>query len=108
MSDIPEIQVADVPADTVLLDVREDDEWTAGHAPDAVHIPMSTIGDRLDDLPQGEPIHVVCRSGGRSGRVTEYLTAQGRDAVNVAGGMTAWAAAGRSVIADEGRTPEII
>lgn len=108
MSAIPEIQVSDVPADAVLLDVREDDEWAAGHAPDAVHIPMTTVADRLADLPQGGPIHVVCRSGGRSSRVTEYLTAQGRDAVNVSGGMTAWAAAGRPVTADEGRTPAII
>lgn len=108
MSAIPEIQVSDVPADAVLLDVREDHEWAAGHAPDAVHVPMATIADRLADLPEGAPIHVVCKSGGRSSRVTEYLQAQGRDAVNVAGGMTAWAAAGKPVVADEGRSPEII
>ena len=53
---IPEVTVAEVPADAVLLDVREDDEWTAGHAPGAVHVPMTTLAERLDQVPDGEPV----------------------------------------------------
>ena len=53
----------------ILLDVREDDEWAAGHAPEAVHVPMSQFLSRLDDVPEG-PLAVVCRVGGRSAQVT--------------------------------------
>lgn len=104
----PEVAVTDVPDDAVLLDVREGDEWAAGHAPGAVHIPMTTIADNLDEVPEGSPIYVVCRSGGRSARATAYLNASGWDAVNVAGGMSAWVAAARPLAADGGRAPEII
>ncbi|GGM10741.1 rhodanese-like domain-containing protein [Nakamurella endophytica] len=108
-SGLPETDVAHLPADAVLLDVREDDEWVAGHAPGAVHLPMTELAGRLDEVPDGSPVYVVCRSGGRSARVTEYLNGNGWDAVNVAGGMTAWAAAGRPLVADgpEGTTPSI-
>lgn len=104
---IPEIGLSGLPADAVLLDVREDDEWIAGHAPGAVHVPMTTLADRLDEVPEGDPIYVVCRSGGRSARVTAYLNVNGWDAINVAGGMLEWARAGRPIEAATG-TPEII
>lgn len=106
--DVPEVAVTDVPDDAVLLDVREDDEWAAGHVPGAAHLPMTTLAEHLDDVPEGSPIYLVCRSGGRSSRATQYLNANGWDAVNVAGGMTAWAAAGRPLEAAAGATPEII
>lgn len=96
---VPAVTVTDVPAGTTLLDVREDDEWVAGHAPGAVHVPMSAFLERLDQVPDG-PLAVVCRVGGRSAQVTAYLVGQGRDAVNVTGGMLAWEAAGRPVVAD--------
>jgi len=51
---IPEVAVADVPADAVLLDVRENDEWAAGRAPGAVHVPMTEIAQRLDEVPEGD------------------------------------------------------
>jgi rhodanese-related sulfurtransferase len=104
----PEIAVTELPADAVLLDVREDDEWQAGHAPQAVHIPMGEIADRLDEIPEASPLYVVCRSGGRSARVTQYLNASGWDAVNVAGGMTGWARAGRSMESGTGAPPTVI
>ena len=104
----PELPAADLPADAVLLDVREDDEWQAGHAPDAVHIPMTELADRLDDLPEATPLYVICRSGGRSARVTGYLNANGWDAVNVAGGMGAWSAAGRPMTSETDGEPEVI
>lgn len=98
----------DLPADAVVLDVREDDEWQAGHAVGAVHIPMTELAERLDDVPEGDPLYVICRSGGRSARVAAYLNANGWDAVNVVGGMGAWQAAGRPMAADGGRVPEVI
>ena len=68
-SSIPEVSIAELPPDAVLLDVREDDEWAAGRAPGAVHIPMTELAQRLDEVPDGDPVYVICRSGGRSARV---------------------------------------
>ena len=103
---VPEVQPEDLPAalpapTAALLDVREADEWAAGHAPGARHIPMNEVPQRLDELPEADQIYVVCRSGGRSARVTSYLNANGWDAVNVARGMNGWAAIGRPVVSDE-------
>jgi rhodanese-related sulfurtransferase len=85
-----------------LLDVREDDEWQAGHAEGALHIPISDFVARYGELTEAAPqdgrVHVICRSGGRSAQVAMYLVQQGIDAVNVDGGMQVWAAAGRPVV----------
>lgn len=80
----------------VLLDVREPDEWASGHAPGAVHVPMGRLTP--DNLPDGRPVYVICRSGNRSCRVAEVLTASGIDARNVSGGMIAWSGAGLPVV----------
>lgn len=101
------VAVADLPADAPMLDVREADEWAAGHAPTAQHLPMSELAGRMEELPDDDPLYVVCRSGGRSARVVAYLAHQGYPAVNVAGGMQAWSAQGRTVVADAG-TPQIL
>ena len=105
---IPEVSIGELPPDAVLLDVREDDEWAAGRAPGAVHVPMTQLAERLEEIPDGDPVYVICRSGGRSARVTAYLNSQGWDSVNVAGGMGRWAAAGKQLVADGDATPEII
>lgn len=105
---VPVVAVNDLPADAVLLDVREPDEWAAGHAPDAHHLPMGEVATRLDEVPATDPVYVVCRSGARSARVVAFLTQQGRSAVNVEGGMQAWAAAGRPVVADGDAEPDVI
>ena len=98
-----------VPAGARLVDVREPNEWAAGRAPDAVHLPMSQITGRLDELPADQdPLYVICRVGGRSAQVTEFLVAQGYPAVNVDGGMLAWVAAGRPLVNDGVGTPEIV
>lgn len=95
-----------------LLDVREDDEWQAGHAEGALHLPMSEFTARFGELtervPDGGRINVICRSGGRSAQVTAYLVQQGLDAVNVDGGMQAWEAAGRPVVAADGAPGAVI
>lgn len=112
-SEIPTVAISDLPKDGVaLLDVREDDEWAAGHAPGAKHIPLGELPDRvseLADFPEDSPVYVVCRSGGRSARASAWLNASGWDAVNVAGGMKEWHASGRSVVAERpDAEPEIL
>jgi rhodanese-related sulfurtransferase len=105
---VPAVSVADLPADAALLDVRESDEWAAGHAPNAQHLPMSELTGRIAELPDADPLYVVCRSGGRSARVVAFLAGQGYPAVNVEGGMQSWAAQGRDVVAEGGSAPQII
>ncbi len=105
---VPSVTPQDVPADGVLLDVREDDEWAAGHAPQAVHVPMGQVPQCLGDIPEGGTVHVICRSGGRSAQVTAYLNQAGWEAVNVDGGMRGWAAAGRPMEAPPGAAPQVI
>lgn len=92
----------------VLLDVREQEEWDAGHAPAARHVAMSTISGRADEIPNDRLIVCVCRSGGRSGAVTEALVNGGWKAANLAGGMQAWAAAGLPVVDDAGRPGQVV
>jgi rhodanese-related sulfurtransferase len=97
-----EIPAASVPDGAWLLDVREDDEWTAGHAPGATHIPLGQLSARSAEVPQDTTIYVICRSGARSARAAFALSGAGWTAVNVAGGMQDWAAAGRPMTADSG------
>ena len=105
---VPEVSVAELPPDAAMLDVRESDEWAAGRAPGATHLPMSELTGRMGELPDNDPLYVVCRSGGRSARVVAYLAGQGYPAVNVAGGMQAWARQGREIVADGGGEPKIV
>ena len=90
-----------------LLDVREEHEWNAGHAPDAHWIPMSRFGEHVDELPASERILVICRSGARSATVTEALRDAGYDAVNVEGGMLAWQSAEGVLVAEGDAPPRI-
>jgi rhodanese-related sulfurtransferase len=91
----------------LLLDVRQPDEWDAGHAPGATLIPLRQVPERLAELPRDRRIVAICRSGARSGRATDFLVAQGFDAVNLAGGMKAWATEGFTVETDDG-TPGVV
>ena len=104
---VPTVSVSELPEDAVLLDVREDDEWVHGHAAGATHIPMGEVPPRLDELPEADPLYVICRSGGRSARVAAWLNQNGFDAVNVAGGMGEWEAAGRPLVSETGQPPFI-
>ncbi|MBN4927420.1 rhodanese-like domain-containing protein [Hoyosella rhizosphaerae] len=103
MHSIPVTSVPDPAADrVVVVDVREQDEWDKGHAPGAVHIPMADIPARLDELDPDDELFIVCRSGGRSFRVIQWLNTVGYDATNVTGGMVAWQKAGRTVVDSAG------
>ncbi len=104
---VPEVLSADLPAGVFLLDVREDDEWTAGHAPDAVHVRLGDLSARVDELPRDREVYVICRSGARSAYATQGLTAGGLNAINVADGMTGWAVAGRPMISEDGAEPHV-
>ena len=79
-----------VEAGAFMLDVREDDEWEAGHAPVAVHMPMGLVVERVDEIPTDRTVVCVCRVGGRSGSVATALAEAGFDVHNIAGGMPAW------------------
>ena len=96
----PEEAMALVADGTILIDVREQDEWDSGHAPDARLVPLSQLQDRIGELPENQRFLVVCHSGMRSMRATAYLRSDGFDAVNVSGGMVAWSAAGGALSAN--------
>jgi rhodanese-related sulfurtransferase len=100
-----EVPAVSVPDGAWLLDVREDDELAAGHAPGATHIPLGELGTRAAEVPRDTTIYVICRSGARSARAAFALVGSGWDAVNVAGGMQDWAAAGRPMTTDSGSDP---
>jgi rhodanese-related sulfurtransferase len=96
---VPAISPADLPARLadgwMLLDVREDDEWDAGRIPGSTHIPLSQLLARLDEVE--DRVVCVCAVGARSARVTAYLNGQGREALNLDGGLYGWAAGGHPV-----------
>ena len=97
------MSVADVPPDAFVLDVREDDEWVAGHAPGALHVPMMEIPARADEVPTDRDVVVVCRVGQRSAQVVAYLRQSGwENVINLDGGMASWDAAGRPMVSEDG------
>lgn len=101
--DIEQIDVAGLPDDftdvddRVLLDVREDYEWAAGHVRGALHIPLDDVPARLDEVDPDRELLVICRTSGRSFRLLQYLAMRGIDGTCVTGGMVAWEAAGKPV-----------
>jgi rhodanese-related sulfurtransferase len=107
-AEVPEVDVRSLPGDGFLLDVREDEEWVAGHVDSAVHIGMGQLLEQIDEVPRDRAVAVICRSGGRSAQVVRYLRASGYDAVNVLGGMQAWQAAGLPFVSDDGTPPRVI
>lgn len=102
---VPEIEVSGIPAGAHLLDVREPVEWASGHIDGAQHIPMNDVPARIAEIPEHENLIIVCKGGGRSAQVTAYLNQQGRAATNLAGGMLAWAGAGKPMVADGDEDP---
>ncbi len=97
-----------VDAGALLLDVRELDEWQAGHAPDAQFSPLGELEARAGELARDRRVVAICRSGARSARATMFLRAQGLDVVNLTGGMRAWAANGLGVVTDTGAAGTVI
>ena len=110
--DVPQVNADDgaklVESGAFLLDVREPNEWVAGHAAAAAHIPLRQVPARTTEVPRDGTVVVICRVGGRSNQAAAFLRAQGYDAVNLAGGMQAWAASGLDVITDDGDSGQVI
>ncbi len=115
MFELPTVTLDDLSAHlargAVLLDVREDEEWAAGHIDDAVHVPMNSVPRALAAQPDlvdaATPVVVICKMGGRSAQVTRWLRDQGYDAYNLEGGMLAWAGAHRPMTSGDGSTPYV-
>ncbi|MFZ5850105.1 MAG: rhodanese-like domain-containing protein [Actinomycetota bacterium] len=94
--DLPEF-AAHHAAGAVVVDVRETEEYVAGHVPGARHIPLSLVPLRLGELPTDAPVFVICQSGGRSWTAAQLLARAGLDARSVAGGTAGWARSGHPI-----------
>lgn len=82
-----------------MLDVREPDEWIAGHIPGATLIPLGELSSRLSEVPKDKEVVVVCRSGNRSAEGRDILLNAGFEQVtSMVGGMNQWASAGLPVV----------
>jgi len=91
----------------LLLDVREPDEYDAGHAPGARSVPLGELGGRLAELSGATTVICVCRTGARSATAAEALTGAGYDAVNLVGGMLAWATEGLPITSGTGAVGQV-
>lgn len=81
-----------------MIDVREPDEYAAGHIPGITLIPMGEVAERLSEIPTDKEVIVTCRSGNRSGQIVDFLRSQGFTNVhNMEGGIVAWEEAGYPV-----------
>jgi rhodanese-related sulfurtransferase len=103
---IAEISIAEfephVAAGSLVIDVRETDEFVAGHVPNAISIPLSTLPDRVDEFRREGTVYVICQVGGRSMRACQYLADFDIDnLVNIAGGTSGWIASGNAVVTGE-------
>lgn len=106
---IPQVQPSDVPEGARIVDVRQPEEFRAGHVPGAVSIPMGEVRDRVADVPQGDgPVYVMCKAGARSQKAAEFYAEQGIEVINVDGGATAWNQAGRDLVSETGDAPAVI
>jgi rhodanese-related sulfurtransferase len=103
MSGVPD----PLPEGLAVLDVREPEEWAAGHIEGAAHIPLGELMARVGEVPEGQTL-VVCKVGGRSARAVGYLAQQGHDVVNLDGGMLEWEAAGRPMVSETGAPPQVV
>ena len=84
--------------DAFIIDVREPDEVAQARVDGTVHIPLGTLVERVAEVPRDRTVYVMCHAGGRSAQATQFLAAQGVDAVNIDGGITGWHGAGLPVI----------
>ena len=80
------------PANFVMVDVREPQEWEAGHLPGSLHIPLGQLTARFGEIPPAQPIVFICAAGARSMAACRFAAQSGRDAINLDGGLYGWAA----------------
>jgi rhodanese-related sulfurtransferase len=98
MASMQYVTIADLHAalrdQPTVIDVREPAEYAAGHVPGSRLVPLATVPDVVDELPEGEPVFVICAVGARSAHAAAYLAQRGVEARTVDGGTMEWAAAG--------------
>jgi rhodanese-related sulfurtransferase len=82
----------------VLLDVRNPDEYESGHVSGAILIPLGELSARQEEIPEGDPLYVICAMGGRSLQATKFMVQAGYPAISVAGGTKGWIEQGRPVV----------
>ena len=87
-----EFQVLNQKEDITILDVREVDEFQAGHIEGVLNAPLSTLDKEYEQLDSSKRYYVICQGGMRSERACQFLEAEGFDVVNVEGGMNQWKA----------------
>ena len=111
----PEVQTQALPAEVsvteaaklrdqgaFMLDVREPDEWQAGHIPGATLIPLGELSSRISEVPADQQVVVVCRSGNRSAQGRDILRAAGiTQSTSMAGGMNDWTAQGLETVSGQ-------
>ncbi|HET9499465.1 MAG TPA: rhodanese-like domain-containing protein [Marmoricola sp.] len=109
---VPSVTVAQVPdplpEGVSVLDVREPQEWEAGHIDGATHIPLRELPEHTDVLPRDDQLVVVCKIGGRSAQAVAYLGQLGVNAVNLVGGMIDWVDAGRPIVREGDGEPLVV
>ena len=112
MIEVPTVELAQVPdplpEGVTVLDVREPVEWHHGHVDGALHVPLTEVPGRLEELPRDQQLLVVCKVGGRSAQATAFLREKGFEALNLEGGMLEWWAAGRALVADGDGDPQVV
>jgi rhodanese-related sulfurtransferase len=105
---VPSISVAELAATleaapaTLVVDVREPDEYATGHVPGALSMPLSSLPVRLDELPRDRTVHLICQVGARSAQAAGWLTGLGYQVANVTGGTGAWIGHGHRVVTGGG------
>ena len=87
-----EFQALNQKEDITILDVREVDEFQAGHIEGALNAPLSTLDKEYEQLDSSKRYYVICQGGMRSERACQFLEAEGFDVINVEGGMNQWQA----------------
>jgi rhodanese-related sulfurtransferase len=107
----PTIERDQVRPDQLILDVRDDDEWAAGHIDGAVHVPLDRLANRMlyepGELLIDQPLVVTCKGGSRARRATAWLNRNGFDAVVLEGGLRGWQASGRPMVSETGDEPTL-
>jgi len=107
----PSIGHDEIKSDQLILDVREDEEWVAGHIEGAVHVPLDRLANRMlhepGELLTDQPLVVTCKGGGRARRAVTWLNRNGFDAVVLEGGMRSWQASGQPMVSETGDEPTL-
>ena len=111
LDEVPTIHRDEVKPEHVILDVREDSEWAAGHIEGAVHVPLDRLANRMlhepGELLIDQPLVVTCKGGGRARRAASWLNSNGFEAVVLDGGMVGWHGAAHPMVSDTGDEPTV-